>query len=117
MAMVAALELEDGVAARRRAGEAQGEEGRLRARAAELQRLGTRRGGDDLLAEADGLLVDAVERRALADLGHDGRHHLGMGVAQQHGARAQDVVEVLTSLDVPDAAPRSAPADELPPPG
>ena len=63
--------------------DAQGEESRLGARAGELHLLGAGDGVDHPLGQLDRRLVEKVVGAALGQLPLHGRHHLGMGVAEQ----------------------------------
>jgi hypothetical protein len=111
-AVEAALELEDLVALAEGAGDAEREEGRLAAAAAETDLLGARDGPAELLGEGQGRLAELEVRRALAELGLDRGDHRGMGMAQHEGAAAQDVVNVLAAREVIEPRPPGLAHDE-----
>ena len=110
-AVEAALELEHGVAAGRRAGQAQGVEGRLGAGGRELDELGARHALHDPLGELHDRLVEGVERRADGGLALRGLDHARMAVADHERARAEHVVDVLAAVDVPHAGALAAGQD------
>ncbi len=101
-AVVATLELEDLVALPRGAGDAQGEEGGLRARRGEAHLLGAGHRAADLLGQLDDRLGHhEVGGAPLELLAHRG-HHRGMSVAQHHRPRGDHVVDVLAPAHVVD---------------
>ena len=101
-AVVAALELEDLVALPRGAGDAQREEGRLRARRGEAHLLGARHRAADLLGQLDDRLGHHEVGGAALELRAHRGHHRGMGVAQHHRAGGHHVVDVLAPAHVVD---------------
>ena len=110
-AVEGALELQDLVAAAVGAGDAHGVEGGLGAAAGEAHLLGAGDGADDLLGQQQGVLVEAEVRGTPGELLLDGGDDLGVRVADEHGAGAEDVVDVLVAADVPDAG-AAAPGDD-----
>ena len=108
MAVVAAGELHDDVAAGEAAGQPDRRHRRLGAGGDEADPL-DRRTRDDLLGELDLGLGRGAVRRAAGDRGRDRRLHLGVGVAEQHRAPRADQVDVLVAVDVgqPGAAART----------
>ena len=96
-AVIAALELQDLVTLHVGARDAHRVEIGFRARRNEphLLRAGYRR--DDLLGELDAVRIVDEERGAVRELRQHRGLDLGMRMADQHGTRAQQVVDVLVS--------------------
>ena len=105
--MVAALEFEDLVPLAEGAGGAHRVEIGLRAGRYETHLLGARHGGDDLAGELDPPAVIGKERRSQGDPGLGGGGDLGVSVADQHRAGAEQEVDVLLAVLVPDMAAAS----------
>ena len=112
-AVVAALELQDLVAAPVAAGQAHRIRIRLRPGAHEADLLGAGHRLRDRLRELDGVAVVGEEGRAQLDLLPHRRVHLGMGVPGQHRPRADEVVDVLVAALVPHPAAASLADDDL----
>ncbi len=99
VAVVAARELHDDVAAGEAAGQSDRRHRGLGAGGDEADPL-DRRTPDDLLGEVDLGLRGCAVRRAARERVTDGRHHLGVGVAEQHRAPGADQVDVVLPVDV-----------------
>ena len=100
-AVVAAGELEDGVAAGGRARDPQRVEGGLGARAAELHGLGTRDELHYLLRQPRRRLVQVVEGRPPADLLLDRGHDTRVRMAENQRPGTQDEVNELAPVGRP----------------
>ena len=111
--MIAALELQDLVALAEGAGGPHGVEIGLGAGADEAHLLGAGHGVADRLGERDAVAVVAEEGRAERHLRLHRRRHLGMGVADEHRAGAQQEVDILAACLVPDAAALALLQDHL----
>ena len=111
--VVAALELEDLVAAPEGAGEAHRVGVRLGPRADEAHLLGARHRVGDRLRELDGVPVVGEEGRAELDLLAHRRGDPGMGMAGEHRPRADEVVDVLVPALVPHPASLPGAEDDL----
>ena len=107
-AVIAALELHHLVALAPGARRAEREERRLRPRRGETHLLGARDGAAQLVGQHDDRLVDHEVGRPVLELVADGGHHRGVAVAEDHGARAEQVVDVLAPAHVPDLRPAAA---------
>ena len=103
-AVIAALELQDLVALAEGARGAHGVEIGLGAGADEAHLVGAGHGVADRLGERDAVAVVAEEGRAERHLRLHRRRHLGMGVADEHRAGAQQEVDIFAARLVPDAA-------------
>ncbi len=99
VAVVAAGELHDQVAAGHAAGQAQGRHGGLGAGGHEAHALDRDLGGDQL-GQRGLLQRGGAEAEAAVHGGVHGLDDLGVLVAQQHGAPRADQVHVLVALDV-----------------
>ena len=106
--MKATLELEDFVAAARRARDAHGASDGLGARAVEDDSLRAGHRAHDLVGELERVLVDEQVAGAAADDVVDRGYDRGMRMAEQQRAGAEQVVDVLVAAQV--ANPRAAPA-------
>src|SRR5919202_5830022 len=102
MAVVAAGELEDAVAAREAAREPDRAHRRFRARGDEADELDRRERIGELLRELDLPLGRRAERRAVARGADDGLHGLRIGVAEDQRPPRHDPVEVAPALLVLD---------------
>src|SRR5204863_5177131 len=80
-AVPATLELEDLRTACGGAGDAQGKESGLGARACEVHLIGARAGGYQALSQVDDWLVEEIVGRAFGQLGLDSGDHVRVGVA------------------------------------
>ena len=108
-AVVAALKFQDLIAVAKSAGQPHGVEVRLRAGAHEPHLFGARHRFHDFGGQTYPIFVVGKEGGARGgDFLHH-LHHLGMRVADDHRARAQQVVNVLIAAHVPDTtgAPRA----------
>ena len=103
-AVVAALELQDLLAAGMGAGETHGVHVGLGAGADIAQLLGAGDRIADRFGELDSGGVRGEECHALAQLRLDHLDDLGISVAQQHRARADEKVDIFVAALVPDAA-------------
>ncbi len=96
-----AFELEDLVAARVGARDAQRVERRFGAGADVVDDVGAGNGFDQSLRQRDFRLVQEIEGRALAQLCRDGLGHRRMRVTEQCRPRTQVIVDVFAARDVP----------------
>src|ERR1700737_2860226 len=103
-AVKAALEFEDLVALAKRPSGAHRIEVRLGAGGDEAHLLGAGHGLDDGLGELDPPAVVGEEGRALGNALVDGGGDLGMGVANEHRARAEQEIDILPAALVPHPA-------------
>jgi hypothetical protein len=112
-AVIAALELEDLVAAAERAGDAHGIGVRLGAAADEAHLLRAGHRIDDRRGQPDAVLVVGEERGAEWQLRLHRGNHLGMAVADEHRAGAQQEIDILVAADIPDAAAATLADDDI----
>ena len=112
-AVIAALEFEDLRPPPVGAGEPHRIGVRLGPGTGEPDLLGARHGVHDLGREPDAVLVVDEEGRAELDLLAHRRVHLRMRVPDQHGTRAEEVIDIFVAADVPDPAAISPPDDRL----
>ena len=101
-AVEAAFELEDFVAAAEGAGDAEGLEAGVGAAGGEADLVGAGKGADELFGELDGVLVGGEEGATALDGFDDGLDDAGVGVSEDHGAGAHEVVDVFVAGYVPD---------------
>src|SRR3989454_8970203 len=94
---------------------AEREERRLAAAGGVAHLLGARHGGHDLLGEPNGRLVDHEVRGAALHLPLHRLHHGRVGVAEQHGPGAEQIVEVAAAAHVPEIGAAALAHDELEP--
>ena len=97
-------ELEDLGSAGEAASEAQGVHGGLGAGADEFDGFGAGNGFDHRFGELDHRRMHEVERGAAFQLPGDCLVYLGPAMSQEQRAGAQVVVDVLSTIDVPDVA-------------
>ena len=105
-AVEAAFELQDFVAAAEGAGDAEGLEAGVGAAGGEADLVGAGKGADELLGKLDGVLVGGEEGASALDGFDDSLDDAGVGVAEDHGAGAHEVVDVLIAGDVPRCGSR-----------
>ena len=101
VAVIAARELHDEVAARRAAREPHRAHDGFGARRHEPHLLDAGIGGDDFLGELDLGLARRAERRAAPARGFDGRDDLRMRMAQDQRSPRADEVEILAAVGRP----------------
>src|SRR5438445_7062873 len=112
-AVEAALELHDLVAPAEGARHAEREERRLRPARRVPHLLGARDRPHHLLRQLDRGLVEQHVRRAAPYLALDRLDDGGMGVAEEHRAGAEEVVEVASAVHVPEVGAAAFLHDEL----
>ena len=110
--VIAAIELEKGIASRRRAREAQRAHCRLGAARHEAHHLDVRESLGDQLRELDLELGGDAEARALVHRLFERVEHHRCGVAEDERAPREDEVEIFVVIDVPDAGALTACDDE-----
>ena len=110
--MKGALKLENPVATGDRAGKADGVHVRLTAGRYEADLLGAAHRAHDLLRQFDAAGVVCKEGLPPGELLEDGLHHLRMRVAGNHGARADQLVDIAATFLVPDARALAACDDD-----
>ncbi|CFO07559.1 Uncharacterised protein [Bordetella pertussis] len=102
VAVVAALELDDLVAAGGAARQADGRHGGFGARADQAHLLQRRQAGDQHFGQLHLGFGGRAERQAVDGRFLHGAHDFGMGMAQDGRAPGTDIVDVLLALGVPD---------------
>ena len=112
-AVIAALELQDLVAAPEGACHPHGIEVGLRAARHEAHLLGAGQRIDDLGRQSDAGLVVGEEGGAERHLLQHRLDHLGMGVADEHRAGAEQEIDILPARHVPDAPAPAFPDDDV----
>ena len=108
MAVVAAGELHDQVAAGGGTGEPQRAHDRFRARRGETQPLNGGHRPPDRLTELDLQRVRRAEGEPIPGGGHDGIDDRWMTVAKDRRSPGPDVVDVAPAVDIPDVRPVAA---------
>ena len=101
--MIAALELQNLVAAAERTGDAHGVGVGFRSATDEAHLLGAGDRIDDGGGQTDAMLVVGEERRAVRYLRLHGRHHVGVAVADEHRTGAEQEIDIFVAAHVPDA--------------
>src|SRR5262245_22569747 len=104
-AMEGLFEFEDFVPATKGPGYPQGKKRRLSPRGRKAHLFGTRHGVDNGFGQPDGLFVEIKKGRALAELLLDRCHHLRVGVPENHGTRAKQVINPTMPFHVIDPCP------------
>src|SRR5262245_5524281 len=100
--MEGTFKFEDFVTATKGPSHAQGKKRRFSARGRKADLFSTRHGVDNGVRELDGLFMEIKKGRALAELLLHGCHHLRMGMPENHGTRAEQVIDPTVSFHVID---------------
>ena len=106
--MVAALELDDGVATGVAAGQADGAHGRLGARADHPHHIHARHDLADTVGQLDFQFRGGAEAQPFRALPDDRLSHLGVIVAHDHRPPGQHVVDIALARAVKDIGPVAA---------
>ena len=104
-AVIAALKLDDEIAAGMGPSQTDGKHIGLATGRNVAELLGTGHGFANPFGQFDPLRIVGKEREAIAQLFFDGLDDFGVAMPQQHGARADQVVDVLVAFDIPYAGP------------
>ena len=112
-AVEAALELQDLVAAAIRASDPHRERIRLGPRRHEADLFRTRDGIDQFGGEADAVFVVGEKSEAAVKLFAHRRHHIRIPVADEHRARPEQKIDVLTAIDIGHAASMTLANDDV----